>query len=331
MKPNNKVQHGQFFTQTNPFTLKPFLDWFKNIPNIKSKKFIEPFAGANNLVRMMAEVGYPDLSWGCYDLEPKNPDVIQNDSINNFPKGYDICITNPPYLAKNSAKRMKLDYPKTHYDDLYKLSLEQCIKNCEYVAAIIPESFITSGLFLDTLQVVISLNFTMFDDTDCPVCLALFSKHDTEKDDFDMWVGTEYVGKYQELKTHMPDHDNKSIKVKFNDPQGILGLSGVDNTKSASIKFIPGSNIPSSEIKVSSRALTRISFDKDTTKLINGFGMDQFIKELNKEIKKFRSKTKDVFMTSFKGLREDGYYRRRFDFAIAKKVIVKIIEKKLRK
>lgn len=326
MKNKSKIQHGQFFTQTNPFELKPFLNWFKKIKNIKSKKIVEPFAGSNNLVKMIEDIGY-DLNWSCFDIEPKHSQVIKNDSILSFPKGYDVCITNPPYLAKNSAKRMNLEYPKTSYDDLYKLAIDQCILNCEYVIAIIPESFITSGLFHDSLEVVISLNFEMFDDTDHPVCLALFSKHDTKKDDFEIWVGNDFIGHYKELKTFIPNESSEKIVVKFNDPNGTLGLSGVDNTKKESIRFILGNSIPSNEIKVSSRALTRISFDENTDKFIKDFGLENFIKSLNKEISNFRIKTGDVFMTSFKGLREDGYYRRRLDFNLAKKIILKTLLK----
>ena len=46
--------------------------------------------------------------------------MIQNDSINNFPKCENcIVITNPPYLAKNSSTRLKLDYGNRKFNDLY--------------------------------------------------------------------------------------------------------------------------------------------------------------------------------------------------------------------
>ena len=49
--------------------------------------------------------------------------------------------------------------------------------------------------------------------------------------------------------------------------------------------------------------------------------MNDFEKELNKRLKKLRRETEDVFMTSFKGLRSDGKYRRRLDFKLAKDLI----------
>jgi len=328
-KSKSKIQHGQFFTKTNPFTLIPFKQWISKISDFENRKFIEPFAGSNNLVKMIHEIGFSNLKWGCYDIDPKSKNVIRNDSILNYPKGYEkgVCITNPPYLAKNSAKRMKLDFPETDYDDLYKLALERCVKNTEHVAAIIPESFITSNLFHSSLEVVVSLNFEMFEDTDCPVCLALFSKNKEDSNNFDIWIGNEYIGKYEELKDFIPHGENSKVKVVFNDKNGKLGLQGVDNTKKASIEFIRGNLIPSKDIKVSSRALTRISFDKKTELNIEKYGSDKFIKELNKEISKFREKTRDVFMTSFKGLREDNYYRRRLDFSMAKKIIITVINR----
>ena len=129
--------------------------------------------------------------WACFDISPAEEnsvpeiDVIKRDTIADFPKDYKIAITNPPYLAKNSATRRGLVYSGEPYDDLYKKSLEVMLNNCDYVAAIIPESFITSKLFHNRLHIVISLACKMFDDTDCPVCLALFNPaNETSNDDF---------------------------------------------------------------------------------------------------------------------------------------------------
>ena len=147
---NLKRELGRYYTVNNPFTLKPFNDWFVSIKDISV--IIEPFAGTNNIPCLMNDAGF-HYSWSCYDIIPtiinKCPEfsVTENDSILNHPKKCKLVITNPPYLAKNSATRRNLKYPNTNHDDLYKECLEQMLLNSEYVAAIIPESFITAGLF----------------------------------------------------------------------------------------------------------------------------------------------------------------------------------------
>lgn len=317
-----KKELGQFYTTTNPFGLNPFVEWFDSIKSNKLK-FIEPFAGTKNLVKMID----PELSffWKYYDLDPKSKDIIQNDSIENFPQGFDVCITNPPYLAKNSAKRKKINFPNSKYDDLYKIALEQCIKNCRYTVAIIPESFITANIFHSSLVKVISLNFKMFEDTECPVCLAIF---DNKKNgnDFKVYLGNDFIGNYQNIKKYNLKRNYLLKLYNFYDPNGLIALFGVDNTKNESIHFDIGNKINPSLIKKTSRNNTRISFSKEVEQKIIDFGINTIIDQLNQEIKKYRKNTKDVFMTSFKGLRKDHKYRRRLDFQSALCIIEKVLK-----
>ena len=46
----------------------------------------------------------------------------------------------------------------------------------------------------------------------------------------------------------------------------------------------------------------------------------------NELLATYREKTQDVFMTSFKGLRADGKYRRRLDFKTARAILAKAYE-----
>lgn len=316
---DKKREKGQFFTKKNLFKLKSFQDWFFSIPKYSTMKYVEPFAGEIDLKKFMDQID-SSLIWSFYDIDPKIHGVNKNDSIKNFPKDYDFCITNPPYLAKNSAKRRGLNYPKTDYDDLYKLALEKCLENCRYVAAIIPESFITANLFHERLERVISINFIPFDDTEHPVCLALFAQE--ESNDFEIFLGEKKIGNYNFLKKKLPK-ENKSRKIKFNDPDGDLALIAVDNTTKNSIRFCPKEEVKKEEIKVSSRSRTRLKLEeKDLNLIKDKFGsMDKFLERLNLNLEKFRKQTQDVFLTSFKGLRKDGKYRRRLDFKLAKKLI----------
>lgn len=317
---------GQFFTITNPFEVEPFEQWIKTAEIDDDTVFLEPFAGANNIVNMIEDIGIHNR-WDCFDIVPNNELnksrylIRRRDTLKFFPKRYKIAITNPPYLAKNSATRSKIEYPKTEYQDLYLYSLDKMINNVDYCAAIIPESFITNLIFKDRLIMVISLTCKMFDDTDCPVCLALFSptkdkeKFDLSEEDFIIYSMNEKIGKYSELKERVSLKKKIDIKWIFNDPNGNIGLRGVDNTKCQSIKFVNGEEIDPKRIKVSSRSLTRISG------LPKKYDLDLFISLLNKNLNSYRAITHDVFLTPFKNLRDDNKYRRRLDFETARFIL----------
>ena len=144
----NKRELGQYYTVNNPFIHPLFKKWMNE--SYKGETVLEPFAGSNNIPRLIDESGYKCI-WKCFDIDPSNINtypkynVEQMDTILNFPNGYDICITNCPYLGKSSARRRKIDYPWSE-DDLYKVCLNIILNSCRYAAVIIPESFITSRI-----------------------------------------------------------------------------------------------------------------------------------------------------------------------------------------
>ena len=324
----SKIERGQFYTLTNPFELGRFRTWLEAIPRYESLKYLEPFGGANNIIAMMSAT-YPEIplnNWSSFDIQPESlsqnlvPTVTvqKQDTLARFPVGFDVCITNPPYLAKNSATRKGSDINFESYQDLFEISLSRMLADCNWVAAIIPESFLTRSIFTERLEFVISLTMEMFDDTEFPVCLAVFSK--TSSLDFEIWAGEQHLGTMAELK----EFEESALVVPqrgiftFNDPQGELGLTAIDATLEPSIRFHSGDLIPSADIKISSRALTRISSKFLPTK--NG-ELDQLIEIANRHIANYREGTKDVFLTSFKGLRQDGKYRRRMDWNTASKIL----------
>lgn len=324
----NKRNKGQFFTIANPFKSDHFYKWYEAIPNIADSIILEPFAGSNNIIDMIQNINVEQpRGWRSYDIEPsevnKTPEypVEYRDTLSDFPEGYRVGITNPPYLAKNSATRRGLYFPNTEYDDMYKESLDKMLSHLEYVAAIIPESFITSGLFTERLDKIISLNTRMFDDTDTPVCLALFNGEDTE--DTEIYRGDEYLGLLSELEHELSHIINVGLpngqKIDFNMPDGNIGARLVDDTKGDSIQFFKGEELDSSKVKPTSRTNTRISglsFDSDLERV-------RFIEIANNLLMSYRKETKDVFMTSFKGLRSDGKYRRRLDYKTARSLLAR--------
>lgn len=98
---NEKRINGQYFTTQNPFQSQAFIDWSKEC-NLVNSTILEPFAGRNDLINMLKEMGLCS-SFAAFDIEPKESMVRKHDSLLNFPKNFTVCITNLPYLAQNSA------------------------------------------------------------------------------------------------------------------------------------------------------------------------------------------------------------------------------------
>lgn len=325
----DKKMKGQFFTTTNAFNHNLFFEWKKQIINFNELTILEPFAGSNNIIDMLEEIGINN-KWKCFDIDPECVDltldskypVETRDTISDFPVGYDIAITNPPYLSKSSATRSGIDFPETIYNDLYKLSLERMLQNTKYVAAIIPESFLTQELFHNRLFGVVSLTMRMFEDTDCPVCLALFvpEEEKEERDNFIIYSNDHLIGNYVNMKKELSE-SNLNKNFKFNVPNGEIGLMAIDNTRTNSIKFVLGETINSEKIKTSSRSITRITFEG-----IENIDIETLIFKANMLLEEERELTSDLFFTAFKGLRNDGKYRRRLDFKNAKRILNKALE-----
>lgn len=306
----SKRELGQYYTRENPFNHPLFREWMDLTHYDDGQTILEPFAGANNILKLMDESGYHN-PWKCYDIAPPDENVFPKykveyrDTIESFPTGYKICVTNCPYLGKSSARRRKIPYPWEE-DDLYKVCLNRMLDNCEYVAAIIPESFITANIHKEKFWGVVSLTCKMFSDTDCPVCLAMFTPEGSDKTR--IYSNEVYLGTIEELSSISLTSDTKYHDWVFNDKNGSIGVKTVDNQKEDDCKFFDGDLISPEDIKVSSRSFTRVSglpeeIDKKT-----------FFDKCNKILKDYRAATKDVLMTSFKGLRSDGKYRRRLDF-----------------
>lgn len=324
---SSKKLHGQFYTKANPFHNDLFLKWLETVPKVVRKSiWLEPFAGANHIVRLVDEVKpTAKPSWTCYDIQPGVDNVaprfqvIQRDTLTDFPQGFELAITNPPYLAKNSATRDGLPFPACDYDDLYKFALSVMLDRVGYVAAIIPESFLTSGLFRDRLYGVTTLNCVMFDDTDCPVCLAMFVPASVKQGskDFIYYKGNVNQGSFSQLCQRKADLlvAESQLDWRFNSQGGSIGLYAVDNQKERSIRFVPGKAIEDGRIKVSSRSVTKISG------VPRGVSTGSLIEAANELLEEFRVSTADVFLTAFKGLRADGDYRRRLDFAMARTLL----------
>ena len=93
-----------------------------------------------------------------------------------------------------------------------------------------------------------------------------------------------------------------------------MGLHLLDGTRDK-IRFVP-SNIKGLEIKRSSRMITKVFINIEIQDI------HLFIQKLNVNVEKYRRKTKDIFLTPYRGLTKEGLFRRRMSFEIARKIIL---------
>lgn len=319
---------GQYYTEGDAFGSPAFAQWYArathNLP--AQAAILEPFAGAGHIPRALRDRGIR-RQWHAVDLDPPSPtDIVMSglvvhkgNSLRQIPRGYALAITNPPYLASNWAARRKMTYPRTHHDDLYKLALDRMLARVPYVAAIVPASFITAGQFHERLTAVVALRGDLFRDTQCPVCLALFEPLPAlvnQRLDFDVWDGSVHLGTHQQFVNHLTA-GSPELAWKFNDPAGPIALFGIDNLVAPTIRFAPGREVPEAEIKYSSRIITRIGLPAS----VKRSQVPALIETVNQHLSTWRTETHDVLLSPFRGLRQDGHWRRRLDFATARRLL----------
>jgi len=302
----SKRRNGQYFTVGNPFQHKAFVRWAKH-SDLSFHSILEPFAGANSLIDHLEDMGLC-AKFVSYDIQPSDDRVQKRDTLKSFPTGFNVCVTNPPWLAKNSATFRGFNFPDCKHDNLYKFALEKCRENCEWVAALVPESFICARVFQGLLTDFVSLNSDLFADTGHPVGLALFGPNRTK--DVNVWCENSCIGTLAEFESLRPKPRPNGPLVRFNDPAGNVGLIALDNTKTASIRFCPVEELADYQVKHTGRHITKVFVD----------GKIQ-IEKWNKCLADFRIRTRDVLMTCYKGVRKDGMYRRRLDWRLARGII----------
>ena len=303
---SKKRRNGQYFTKKNPFECKAFFDW-SNCCSIRNQTILEPFAGANSLIVHLQKMGLC-RDFSAYDIEPSSKEVKTKDTLRSFPVGYPVCVTNPPWLAKNSATLRGYDFPVCDHDDVYKFSLEKCLEHCDWVAALVPESFVCANLFHDRLTDFVSIRSGLFTDTGHPVGLALFGKG--KSDEVRLWIGDRYIDTLESLEAMRPNLLPDGPKIKFNEENGNVGLIALDNTQEASIRYCPVEELSDYKVRHTGRHITKLRVEGD----INVERWNQYINE-------FRQKTSDFLMTCYKGIRKDGNYRRRLDWKLARGIV----------
>jgi hypothetical protein len=305
---------GQFFTTGNPFTHPAFATWWRTADLPRSA--IEPFAGAGGIPELLAG------AFDSFDIDPQGSSVVRRDTLVDFPTGHDVVVTNPPYLARHFARRkgLPVDHlPWGRYDNLWKVAIDQCLRHARHVAAIIPESFLTSGLFRDRLDTVISLPARMFDDTDMPTCLALWGPRPSR--DFEIWCAERRLGTYADLSAPVPQVTSSGPRLTFNVRHGQVGLRAIDSSAGPNIAFCLPAEIADDRVKPTGRLVTRIHVAGLPADAVPGV-----LQEANHRLAGYRQATADVLLTAFKGVRNDGVFRRRLDYGTARALLSQAID-----
>lgn len=319
-------ERGQFYTVVNPFDHWLFRTWFEMIPPAlkRQKPLLEPFAGSNNLVKMVEDL-YGPQDWACYDIAP-SPDnqapahpIAKRDTFASFPQGHRVSITNPPYLSRASATKAGVSFPATKHDDAYKHALQLMLDRVDFVAAIVPASFPLSDLFHDRLFAVIHQTKNLFATTDCPVVLALFVPAAVKKNpkDFLVCSGEKIQGWHLEFMGYLQRllATPQVAQWTINDPHGSVAIHAQDDTMGRSIRFMRGEVYDPSEVKAGGRVKVRIGG------LPAGVDVDRVVEEANHRLEAYRDLTHDAHFTPCQGLRKDGSPRRRIPYPILRSLM----------
>lgn len=306
-----KRRDGRYYTSRSPFSHPQFRAWAARA-GLPGALLLEPFAGAGSLIGMLQHEGLVG-DFRAFDIAPAAAFVEPRDCFRDYPKGSGVVVTNPPYMAKNSARRRRLPYPDTEFQDLYLYALDLMLAHSPFVAAIVPAAFGRLELFRDRLTHLIDLPFrNMFEETHHPVCLCLF---EPRSEGAVFWSWTVRLGREARLRAAVPTLPEPA-EVTFNSPHGLVGLRAVDSNLGPSIEFVRGEEIDPDLVKNSSRSLTRLD-----VKGVDEANLDAVLMAANKRLQRVRQMTADVALAPFMGVRKDGGFRRRLDFKTAKIIL----------
>lgn len=317
---------GQYFT-TRYTWLMPQVEEF--IVQSGCTAAYDPFAGKGDLLQAVVGLGMISELYGL-DIDPCLNWKL-NDSLLGIPHiDNAIIVTNPPYLAKFSAKRKNIAdtllkyYHSSGFVDIYQLALANCLLSSEYVVAIIPETFINSRFPLrNRLSQLTVLEVNPFTDTENPVCVACFDGRVKATQEIKIFKNEYYVGCLGDLEIHRLN-PRYTFGLRFNDINGQIALRAVDSPDPHSpIRFLPRSDLvyDLTSIKVSSRLITLISIGEEWNCLLT-----EIISNANQILNEYRTTTKDILLSPFKGNNKEGIRRRRLDYRSARAILEKAVE-----
>jgi hypothetical protein len=328
---SKKQNLGQFNTSTGVW-LRPHIRRF--IYGTRREVIVDPFAGHGDLLRV-----FPNHGKVGYDIDPDLcTDVgwAWNDSLDAIPYHSDaIVVTNPPYLAKNSAARNDLesydyfrDPDNVQCEDLYQIAIRKVLENYTKAVFIIPETYFQTNLFKDYLESFTIIEENPFIDTDCPVGVACFNIRNDftsmSNNNYTIWRQDDLLFDKNTLEDALYSWKTARLNntITFNAPEGQLGLRAVDGVSPGNrIRFAKPKNLQYDLRKINETSRSITSIDVPGHKINK-----KFIQHINFCLREFRKDTKDVVLSPFKNNNKLGIRRRRLDYHWARKIIEKAVE-----
>lgn len=318
---NKKINLGQFNTKKTVW-LRPHIQRF--IEGSGCQYGLDPFAGAGDLVNLMPDLGL--INNIGLDIDPLLGWQI-NDSLIDIPYFKNtIVITNPPYLAKNSAKEKGLDaynyFGGNGFVDLYQLAINTVLNTYGFSVFIIPETFVSTMEFSSRIDSVTILEDNPFEDTDVPVCVVCFNENiDLFKPQYNIYKNDSFIFNNGDLYYEVDKLNCRAfLTIEFNNPNGNIGLRAIDgiNPKDR-IRFCRPDELgyDLDNIKTSSRAISVLNVDLAHSTI----QVDELIVEANKALEQLRENTHDVILSPFKNNNKEGRRRRRLDYKLARKIL----------
>lgn len=314
----SKKENGQYFTTVSPFFHPAFVDWAKRC-DLKNQVVLEPFAGGNNLIDML-KAEFEIEQYASFDIEPQRSDVKYNDSFANFPTGFSVCVTNPPYLENTAASNKGLAYPKHfQFSNMYKQSIFEISKHVDWFAVIVPSTFICVSKprdkkLLDRCETIVDFGTGLFEDTLQPVCLALFGpKHNQNTK---LWDGNHLVGSYSDVFGKIPSAPKQAWNITN---QGQIFFRGYDAVKEKQMGFYEVTPELLTIYNKSPNHRNNLMFQIPQT--LNIHTPQDIISQSNLVLNRLRFQTHDMIFPPFYNKRTDGKQRRRAGATLAKKIM----------
>ncbi|MCO5061458.1 MAG: hypothetical protein M9963_05575 [Kiritimatiellae bacterium] len=313
-----KTSLGQFQTRHPGWLAPHVLDFIRHrAPAI----LYDPFAGRGELLRM-AQREYPAELRGL-DIDPTTH-WPANDSLRHIPPlNRAVIVTNPPYLAKHSAKRKGVySSVASHFAsrrDLYQVALDRCSAACAHIVAIVPETLINSDYPKTHMEHITILEANPFTDTDCPVCVVCMDTTRAAIPEGPMiYLGAQPIATLAALNSARL-HPQNTVAIHFNEPTGRIALRAVDLPDPLKpIAFMRRAELdyPPDRVRTSSRLVTFIEIPNlpDTE-------LDALVTTANRRLAELRRATADIILSPFKGNTQRGTRRRRLDYYTARAIL----------
>lgn len=335
-----KQELGQFYTTNYEYILQTL-----SIPDHVSH-IIEPFVGQGDLLKIASTM--KKYEFECYDIDPKFPDAIQQDTLLYPPSFKDkFVLTNPPYLARNKSPN-KTIFDKYRVNDLYKCFLKELTRNvCQGGIVIVPVNFWCSRRETDvqlrkeflkiyTIEHVNIFEETVFEDTSYSVCSFQFSLRSVIVHDHS--VSFTIFPENKNLKAILDENNSYMIGGEiFNlsrtntfkitrftrlnqdkTPTNIL-VKCIDDDKPIHLAIVSNEKIYRDDTQnLSARSYATLVIEP----FLSLQQQEQLTKEFNELLNQYREKYNSLFLSSFR-----EHKRKRICFDLVYHIVGHLLEK----